>query len=301
MKRIISISLGSTARDKAAHASFLGEDYSIERIGTNGSLDLFQQKLTELDGHADAFGLGGTDMYIWAAGKRYTFRQIEKLASAAKITPVVDGSGLKNTLERETIHRLQDMGTVNFARSKVLLVSAVDRFGMAEAIAETGASVVYGDFLFALGLPIAMRSIETVGRAARLLLPAITCMPFSWLYPTGEKQNTITPKWEKYYQEADIIAGDFPFIRRYMPESLSGKTILTNTIRPADVNALKQRGVRLLITTTPQIDGGSFGTNVMEGVLVALSGKKPSDLTPVDYMDLLAKLNWSPQIQTLNP
>ena len=125
-------------------------------------------------------------------------------------------------------------------------------------------------------------------------------MPFSWLYPTGEKQNTITPKWEKYYAEADIIAGDFPFIRRYMPASLTGKTILTNTIRPDDVDALKQRGVKTLITTTPQIDGGSFGTNVMEGVLVALSGKPPSALTPADYMDLLAKLNWSPQIQTLN-
>ena len=174
MKRIVSISLGSTARDKAAHAHFLGDEYSIERIGTNGSLPLFRQKLMELDGHVDAFGLGGTDMHIWAAGRRYTFKQIETLASVAVKTPVVDGSGLKNTLERETIHRLQDMGAIDFAHSKVLLVSAVDRFGMAEAIAETGASVVYGDFLFALGLPIPLRSIETVGRAARLLLPAIT-------------------------------------------------------------------------------------------------------------------------------
>ncbi|MBV9850200.1 MAG: quinate 5-dehydrogenase [Armatimonadetes bacterium] len=300
MKRITSISLGSSARDKAATARFLGEDFAIERIGTDGDMALFRKKLMELDGQVDAFGLGGTDMYIWAAGRRYTFREIERLASAAKKTPVVDGSGLKNTLERETVHRLQREGTVDFAHSKVLLVSAVDRFGMAEALAETGASVVYGDFMFGLGLPIALRSMPALQRAARLLLPVIVRLPFKWLYPTGEKQNVIVPKWEKFYAEADIIAGDFPFIRRHMPDALPGKTILTNTTRPVDIEELKKRGVARLITTTPEIEGGSFGTNVMEGVLVALSGRKPDQLTADDYMGLLEKLNWQPRVQALS-
>ena len=299
MKRIVSVSLGSSARDKAAEAQFAGETFSVERVGTDGSLDKFRQKLEELDGHVDAFGLGGTDMYIWAAGRRYTFRQIERLAAAAKKTPVVDGSGLKNTLEREAVQRLQADGTVDFARSKVLLVSAVDRFGMAEALHATGASVVYGDFMFGLGVGIPMRSLGTVERAAGLLLPIITRLPFQWLYPTGDKQNEIVPKWEKFYGEADIIAGDFPFIRRHLPPQLTGKTILTNTIRPADIEELRQRGVARLITTTPRIDGGSFGTNVMEGVLVALSGKKPAELTPDDYKDLLRRLDWQPQVQEL--
>lgn len=299
MKRITSISLGSSARDKAANARFLGEEFSIERVGTDGDMALFRKKLVELDGQVDAFGLGGTDMHIWAAGRRYTFREIQQLASAAVKTPVVDGSGLKNTLERETVNRLAREGIVDFAHSKVLLVSGVDRFGMAEALAETGASVVYGDFMFGLGLPIAVRSIGGLQRAARALLPIVVRMPFKWLYPTGEKQNTITPKWGKFYAEADIIAGDFPYIRRYMPDDLTGKTILTNTTRPADIEELKKRGVARLITTTPEIDGGSFGTNVMEGVLVALSGRKPDALTADDYMGLLEKLNWQPRVQEL--
>ena len=300
MKRITSISLGSSARDKSAAAHFLGEDFTIERLGTDGDMALFRRKLIELDGKVDAFGLGGTDMHIWAAGKRYTFREIQNLASVAVKTPVVDGSGLKNTLERETVHRLQREGLVDFSHAKVLLVSGVDRFGMAEALAQTGASVVYGDFMFGLGLPIPLRSLNALQSAARALLPIIVHVPFKLLYPTGEKQNTITPKWEKFYAEADIIAGDFPFIRRYMPPNLQGKTILTNTTRPADIEALKERGVTRLITTTPEIDGGSFGTNVMEGVLVALSGRKPDELTADDYMGLLSKLNWQPRVQALN-
>lgn len=299
MKRIVSVSLGSASRDKAAEAHFAGETFSIERVGTDGSLAKFRQKLQELDGTVDAFGLGGTDMYIYAAGKRYTFRQIEQLASAAQKTPVVDGSGLKNTLEREAVRRLQKSGDVDFAHSKVLLVSAVDRFGMAQALHDTGASVIYGDFMFGLGVGIPLRSLHAVETAARLLLPIITRLPFQWLYPTGDKQNEIVPKWDKFYGEADVIAGDFPFIRRHLPPRLDGKTVLTNTIRPADVQELRARGVSKLITTTPRIDGGSFGTNVMEGVLVALSGKRPADLTPADYTHLLRQLDWQPQIELL--
>ena len=301
MRLVTSISLGSSQRNKSVNADFLGQEFRIERIGTDGDLKLFRQKLIELDGHVDAFGLGGTDMHIYAAGKRYTFRQIEKLASAAVKTPVVDGSGLKNTLERETVQYLQREGIVDFAHSKVLLVCAVDRFGMAEALDATGASVVYGDLMFAVDVPIALRSLTAVNRAAKVLLPIIVHLPFQWLYPTGEKQNSITPKWTKYYDEADVIAGDFPYIRRYMPEKLTGKTILTNTTTADDVAELTKRGVKTLITTTPEFEGRSFGTNVMEGVFVTLSGRKPEDLKPADYMALMAELNWKPRIQALNP
>jgi hypothetical protein len=195
---------------------------------------------------------------------------------------------------------LQADGTVDFAHAKVLMVCAVDRFGMAEAIAETGASVVYGDLLFGVGLPIPIRSLAALHTAARLILPIVVQLPQQWLYPTGEKQTQITPKWGKYYADADVIAGDFHFIRRYMPDSLPGKVILTNTTTSADEAELKKRGVKMLITTTPVIDGRSFATNVWQGVLVALSGKTPDELKPEDYLALLEKMHWRPRVEVLN-
>ena len=43
---------------------------------------------------------------------------------------------IKHTLERETIRYLQREGMVDFKNSTTLLVSAVDRFGMAQALVE---------------------------------------------------------------------------------------------------------------------------------------------------------------------
>jgi hypothetical protein len=245
--------------------------------------------------------VGGTDIYVYAGGKRYVLGEIERLMAGAKQTPYVDGSGLTNTLEREAVSWLQDSGTVDFHSKRVLMVCSVDRFGMAEALNERAKSIVFGDLMFSLGIPIALRSWSSAQTLAKILLPVAVRLPFKWIYPTGEKQEEITPKYTKYYEEADVIAGDFHFIRRYMPPDLPGKIILTNTITDDDVVELQKRNAHLLITTTPVFEGRSFGTNVMEAVLVTLLGKRPEQLTPEDYMNKFNELHWTPAVRELNP
>lgn len=301
MKRVVSISLGSSKRNKKVQANFFGTEFEIERIGTDGDMEKYRQMVADLDGKVDAIGVGGTDLYIYAGNRRYVFPEIVRLMAGAKKTPYVDGSGLKNTLERETVATLQDKGLVDFTDKRVLMVCAVDRFGMAEALAQRAKSMVIGDLMFNLGIPIALHSWGTAQALARLLLPIIVRLPFKWLYPTGEKQEQNTPKFTRYFADADVIAGDFHLIRRYMPENLHGKIILTNTTTEADVAELKKRGVYQLITTTPVLDGRSFGTNVMEAALVALIGKPPHEFTPDEYFQKLKELGWSPTIQELNP
>jgi hypothetical protein len=296
VKHIVSVSLGSSKRDKRSEIVIAGEPFLIERVGTDGDLGRFQQLFAALDGKVDALGVGGADLYIWVGDRRYTFRSIQRLVSVATKTPVVDGSGLKNTLEREALRWIQAHGVVDFARSTVLLVAAVDRFGMAQELAQLARRVIYGDLVFAVGLPIPIRSYRTVEILGRLLLPIITRLPFQWFYPTGEKQEKRTPRAERLFHEADVIAGDWHYIRRYMPDRIPDKTVITNTVRKADIEFLRAAGAARVITTTPVIEGESFATNVMEGVIVALIGRCPETLTPDDYRAALCQLNWSPSV-----
>ena len=74
MKRIVSISLGSSKRNHHVITEFGGEQVSINRIGTDGDVKRLMRYLQELDGKVDAFGLGGTDLYIYAGNRQYTFR-----------------------------------------------------------------------------------------------------------------------------------------------------------------------------------------------------------------------------------
>ncbi|MCS7209439.1 MAG: hypothetical protein NZ874_07695 [Fimbriimonadales bacterium] len=296
MKHIVSVSLGSSKRDKRSEVVIAGEPFLIERIGTDGDLRRFQQLFAELDGKVDALGIGGADLHIWVGTRRYTFRSIQKLVAVAQQTPVVDGSGLKNTLEREALRWIQAHRVIDLSRCTVLLVAAVDRFGMAQELAQLAKHVIYGDLVFAVGLPIPLRSYRTVERLGRLLLPLITLLPFQWFYPTGEKQEKRTPRAEKLFYEADVIAGDWHYIRKYMPDQIPNKTVITNTVRKADIEFLREAGAARVITTTPIIEGETFATNVMEGVIVALTGRSPDTLTPDDYLKALCELGWSPAV-----
>lgn len=299
MKRVLSISLGSSKRDHVVETRILGEDFLIERRGTDGDKKKAYQLFTELDGQYDAFGIGGIDLYIYTSKNRYAFRDAKKLIKNVRHTPAVDGSGLKNTLERMVIEYLEEKAGVNFRNKRVLMVAAVDRFGMAETFTSLEADIIFGDLIFGLGIPIGIRSLKNLHRIASVVAPIITLAPIEWVYPTGSKQEIpakLKEKYKKYYQEADVIAGDFLFIKRYMPENLEGKIIITNTVTEDNIKELERKGVRMLITTTPELNGRSFGTNVMEAVLVAISGIKDRQLRPEEYIDLLRRINFSPRI-----
>ena len=287
------MSLGSVSRDHCSRVQLLGREWSLERRGTDGDLEKARQLIAELDGQVAAIGLGGIDLYLVAGGRRYPIRAAKQLAAAATKTPVVDGSGLKDTLERATVRRLDESGVCPLRGVKVGLTCAADRFGMAQGLEKIGANVTFGDFLFVLGWPFMMHNLRTVGRAARVVLPIAGQVPFEMLYPTGKAQteNIQKPKFQKFYDDHDVIAGDFLQIRRYLPASIKGKTILTNTVTAADVELLRERGAKMLVTTTPEFGGRSFGTNVMEGIFAALGDK-----TQADYRARLEQLDWQPRV-----
>ena len=292
---MVSVSLGSSSRDHQSAAHFLGRDWHLERRGTDGDLEKARRLIEELDGKVAAIGLGGIDLWLVAGRKRYPIVAAQKLARAATATPVVDGSGLKNTLERATVRALDD-GILPLRGVKVGLTCAVDRFGMAQELVRLGADVTFGDWLFVLNLPFSMRRLRTIQRAARWVLPIAGRLPFALLYPTGDAQTEIveSAKHRKFFEQNQVIAGDFLLIRRYLPADLSGKTILTNTVTADDIELLRARGARQLITTTPEFDGRSFGTNVMEGIFAALG-----DQTEADYQQRLQQLNWQPRVVLL--
>ncbi len=294
------MSLGSSKRDHKIEAQILGQAFTVERRGTDGSLERAVALIRELDGKVDAIGLGGVDLYLVSGRRRYVLRDARQMLEAATETPVVDGTGLKNTLERRTVAWLDDHDVVKFSGKEILLVSALDRYGMAEEMLARGGRLLLGDALFGLGLPLPLRSLRSLGALLWVLSPIVCRLPMSVLYPTGKKQEEITPRFGRYYRAADIIAGDLHFIRRYMPDTLQGKIIITNTVTADNEEEFRERGVHMLVTTTPKMEGRSFGTNVMEGILVALAGKHPDDLEEGTYEALLESMDLTPRVEILD-
>jgi len=172
---------------------------------------------------------------------------------------------------------------------------------MGEAMVNAGLDVTFGDFMFALGMPFAIKSLSTVRLLAALLLPVITQLPVPWLYPLGAEQDKPPqPKWTKFYEQSTVLAGDFLQIRQYMPDDLTGKIVVTNTTTKKNVEELQKRNLHILVTVTPRLEGRSFGTNVMEATLLALMQKPQSEVTSDDFLGLINKIPLEPNIEVLN-
>ncbi|WKZ41380.1 MAG: hypothetical protein QY328_04915 [Anaerolineales bacterium] len=296
MKRAVSISLGSSKRDKSVTVNLNGVEILVERIGTDGDLDKARQMYLDLDGKVDAFGVGGVDLYLRLDEKEYPLHAALKLVAGVKQTPLCDGRGLKHTLERRVFELAKpQLGDVRFKQAFIPV--AADRLGLAEAVSEVSERSVFGDLMVALGVPLPIYGIRNFKRVARIMLPIVSHFPMSMIF-YGSDGAEHEPKYVKYFEESDLLAGDFLFMRKYMPKDVSGKTIVTNTTTEENIDLLKERGAKTVITTTPRFDGRSFGTNMNEAMLTAYAGKGRR-LSDAELNELIDTLGIKPTVLQL--
>ena len=299
MKRAVSISIGSSKRDKSVEIDLLGQRVRVERIGTDGDMEKAARLFQELDGKVDAFGVGGADLGVLVDGKFYPLYSVRSMVRLIKHTPVVDGAGLKNTIESQLAQYIDERLPGRLPLRRALITSGADRWGMTTSFLSAGYECIFGDLMFGLGLPLRLHSAGAIKRLAGLVMPIAGRLPFAWIYPTGEKQEERKPKWGEDYAWASVVAGDVHYIKRHMPPFLPGKVIATNTTTDEDVDLFRRAGVTSLVTSTPRFEGRTFGTNVMEAALVAVAGQGRA-LTHDELADLIQRIGMEPQLQQLN-
>lgn len=300
MKHVVSISLGSSTRDKKVEFKLGNEPIMMERIGCDGDEKKARSLFAEMDGKVDAFGVGGVELYVRVVDKNYPLRSGINLVKGVKHTPCTDGRGLKLTMEQNIFQAAEPQFRQPVSPRKGMMPVAVDRYGMAESLDKAGFDLVFCDLMFGLDIPIPIRGLRRLRTLAAILLPVIGLMPISMLYPTGQSQDENVPKYEKWFNYGPVIAGDFQYIRRHMPHDLRGKVIITNTTTQSDVDLMQSRGLSYLVTSTPRLDGRSFGANVLEAALIAYAGKG-RELTDDELRALIREFNLEPAVQELNP
>lgn len=301
MKQVVSISIGSSKRDHEVEVELFGEKFRIWREGTDGDMADAVRRLKEYDGKVDAFGMGGIDLFLNAAGRTYWFRDAKRFRDAVKVTPLLDGSGLKGAVEGDVVRFMREDLGLTLTGKRVLVTSAVDRWGMAMAFADAGCAMTYGDLLYALDVPIMIHGRDALVRTVRVMAPLAVQLPFKFLYPSEADHTSKVESESKHaalYRDADIISGDYKYVRKYMPSDMAGKWVVTNTTTPEDVEFLRSVGVELLITSTPRLEGRTFGTNVIEATMVALDGARAA-LAPERYLELLRSTGFAPDVMWL--
>ena len=298
MKEVVSVTLGRSARDYELTTTLLGQQVRVRRIGTDGDVQRAKMLISEFDGQVDAIGLGGVVPVFEVGSNAYVHQQAREIATQARQTPTADGILMKATLERWAVAQAvaKEPGRFNYRRA--LVFSGIERYPLAQALSGYNVELRFADPRIHFGFPWSLPSLKLLELYASRAMPYLADKPYYRVHPIGRDMPT-SKRLKKDSHWADILVGDFAYIRRYAPYNLQGKTIFTDDPSPAEIAELKERGVHTLITMTPTIteEHPFVPADILEAMVLAVTGRTRLDEALV--LQVISDADWTPSIQRL--
>ncbi len=303
MKTILTIHLGEG--EEIAPISFLDHELEVHRIGCQGDTERVRTLIAEYDGRVDAISLEGMPAQLQLGSANLPHEIGATLAAAAGVTPVVDGSVVRAGLERWGITLADRAQPGIFSEKHILMVPGLNHEGMAQALRRHSQDIRYADPVVYFALPDfpGMNTRQMLAQVAKPTLEQLKDAPFRRITPQPGIPGV--ERAAKPFIWADVLAGDIGAIRRYAPPSLAHKTVVVNSASEEDLDDLRQRGVSIAVVLIPDITRSKtrhgFSDAVVEAILVALRTTPEAPLTEDTYLDLIATLDWTPDIRYLQP
>lgn len=211
---------------------------------------------------------------------------------------------VKATLERWAIAQAVQQIPALLRYKRVLITSGIERYQLAAAISQYEPELRFADPIIHAGIPFLPppRSIEQLELYAATALPILALLPYRFIHPVALGQEGFDGRAVDLFRWADVIAGDFAFIRRFAPNDLTRKTIITDDPSPAEIEDLRRRGVTTLVTMTPPLNDQRpfLAADVLEAIITAIteSPRQPADGEVIDF---ITAAGWEPTVQDLNP
>jgi len=303
VKQIVSISFGDSKNNYEFETEFLGQDFKINRLGVDGDMEEAARLVLEWDKKADVIGIGNIK-FPYGIGPRYLIRRHDdKIKSLGKRiqTPVTSGNALRDVSVEWALRFVDHKFGSYFKNARVLFLSGMINYKIAGVMAEYTDNLTFADPVLENGISkfiYSLSSLESYARGSNEIL--------QWL-PTKRLTSSVVPlkTWNDYIlkkamQKATIIVVPFYNFYEYLKdttlEELGGKIIITSTAYDDRIEFLKERGVDVIIDTTPKILQKVVGPNVIEALILAALGKSNNKIHDDDLLEIISLQKMDPRI-----
>ncbi|MGE5360102.1 MAG: hypothetical protein ACM3NQ_13885 [Bacteroidales bacterium] len=296
MKRIVSVSLGPASADYEVTTAFLGHQFHIRRVGTDGDVAAAAALLERCQHEADACGLGMVRDHAFVGTRRVTNRTTARLERLVTRVPVTTGARLRTFFDEFAIRHVQREEGQYFTNARVLFLSGAFNYRVASTLLEHTANVRFADPATLDGLPIVLRSARALEaytaastRLSRDRRTALaTTMPPRLRWSRAAVRRAM--KWAHFlvapYQEAE----------QYTADELRRKVLITSSVTDDSLRRLGELGVHVVVDRTPRLLERIVGLNVIDAMLLALLEKRADEMVDDDYLDALGDLDLAPRM-----
>lgn len=295
MKKVVTVTLGSSKQDFSFETDFLGHRFAVRRLGADGDTTKAWELMRRQQANADAIGLGEIGDHYQVGLNTVTNKETERLLNVVTRVPATTGATLRRLLQVRAVRHVQKTLGSYFDNNRILFLNGMRNYDMAVALGELSPNLFFADALLQTGAPALLTSLEQLelftkgsewvlsGRPGELLESALS----------GFKSARLASGVAKSH----VVVGTFAEIKAVGdPTNLAGKTLITSAVDDERLAFFTRCKVNLVVDVSPKLFDRVVGIGTIEAMILAALGKSSDEVSDDDFEEILDELAIEPRL-----
>ncbi len=299
MKKVISVSLGSSAGDFEFQTRFLDQEFSVQRVGADGDDGNAWELLRRAQSEADVVGLGGSGDDYQVGSRTIVNRETQRLKNVVTRVPVTTGATLRRILQVRAVRHVQKELVNYFNNNLTLFLSGMRNYEMALAMSDYTRNLKFADAILQTGAPTLLTSLEQLELFAQGNRLATSLAPMRMIGKLlADRPNRVQRQaLDKAMRKSHTIIGTFGEIRGLgTAENLEGKTLITSAVDDERLAFFRDCKVNLVVDVSPKLFDHVVGLNTMQAMILAALETTTEELSDDDIIEILDELKVKPRL-----
>ena len=295
MKKVITVTLGASKKDFEFKTRFLGQEFSVQRLGADRDSSTAWELMRRQQANADAIALSDMVDHYHVGLRTVVNKKSQRLMQVVTRVPVTTGASLRRLLQVRAIRYVQKELGHYFNNNLVLFLSGMRNYDMAVALSDYTRNLSFADPVFHAGSPVLLSSLDQLELFAKgkELIPDI--VPGDFLKSVlGTLKNKIVAN---AVAKSHVIVGTFREIQAVSSGgNLEGKSLITSAVDDEAMAFFARHKVNLVVDVSPKLFDRVVGISTITAMILAATGKAESELSDHDFEEIIHELDIKPRL-----
>jgi len=297
MKKVVSVSLGSSAKDYEFKTRFLGKDFHVKRVGADGDEGKAWELLRRYQSEADAIALGMLRDHYDMGSRWHVHADTDRLLKVVTRVPATTGANLRRLLQIRAVRHVNRTFGRYFYNNLVLFMSGMVNYDMAQAMGDYTPNLRFADAVLETGAPAVLTSLDQLEMYARGAHIASSVLPTRGLSRIPGAKRLKKSILAKEMAKSQVIVGTFDDIETFGDaRTLEGKTLITSAIDDDRLEFFKECNVNLVVDVSPKLFERVVGLSTIQAMILAAMDTTSEELSDHDLEEIVEELKIEPRL-----
>jgi predicted amino acid dehydrogenase len=295
MKKVVTVTLGSSKQDFSFETEFLGQRFQVKRLGADNDTTKAWELMRRHQATADAIGLGEIGDHYNVGQSTLINKETRRLLNVVTRVPSTTGATLRRLLQVRAVRHVQQQLGSYFNNNLVLFLNGMRNYDMAVALSDYTPNLSFADALLTTGAPALLGSLTQLELFAKGRDLVLSGKPSEILESSLNAFKNA--RLSSAVAKSHVVVGTFAELKAVgNAKNLAGKTLITSAVDEDRLEFFKQCKVNLVIDVSPKLFDRVVGVNVIEAMMLAALDKPAEEVADEDFIEMMDELKMAPRL-----